>query len=150
MNSNRLSSAYAGKKVWISGHTGFKGSWLSSWLLQLGAEVHGFSLHPPTDPSLFDQLKLAQHVRHEIGDLRVQIQLRGDTVDFQEDSIDAEIRNVEHDIVFGEFVRASRAAGDGRALHRPTRRALPRQAVGAQRSIECAQRIRRHALPGLP
>jgi CDP-glucose 4,6-dehydratase len=62
--------AFAGKSVWLSGHTGFKGSWLATWLLQLGARVHGFALEPPTTPSLFDQLGLASELTHEIGDVR--------------------------------------------------------------------------------
>lgn len=62
--------AYRGKSVWLSGHTGFKGSWLATWLLQLGARVHGFALLPPTNPSLFEQLGLAAQLAHEIGDVR--------------------------------------------------------------------------------
>ena len=58
------------KTVWLSGHTGFKGSWLASWLVSLGARVHGFALPPPTDPSIFEQLGLASRIRHEIGDVR--------------------------------------------------------------------------------
>jgi CDP-glucose 4,6-dehydratase len=61
---------FENKKVWLSGHTGFKGSWLATWLLQLGARVHGFALEPPTTPSLFEQLGLASHLQHEIGDIR--------------------------------------------------------------------------------
>jgi CDP-glucose 4,6-dehydratase len=61
---------YAGKKVWLSGHTGFKGSWLASWLVGLGAKVHGFSLPPPTTPSLFEQMGLEECLTHEIGDVR--------------------------------------------------------------------------------
>jgi CDP-glucose 4,6-dehydratase len=61
---------FAGKKVWLSGHTGFKGSWLATWLLRLGAKVHGFALEPPTVPSIFDQLGLASHLEHELGDIR--------------------------------------------------------------------------------
>jgi len=62
---------FENKKVWLSGHTGFKGSWLASWLLQLGARVHGFALEPPTKPSLFEQLRLSSQLhRHEIGDIR--------------------------------------------------------------------------------
>ena len=61
---------FANKKVWLSGHTGFKGSWLATWLLGLGARVHGFALDPPTTPSLFEQLGLASEVEHEIGDIR--------------------------------------------------------------------------------
>ena len=62
---------YRGKKVLVTGHTGFKGSWLCEWLLALGAEVHGFALEPPTKPSLFKQLKLAKRIAsHTIGDIR--------------------------------------------------------------------------------
>jgi CDP-glucose 4,6-dehydratase len=70
-----LRSAFAGKRVFITGHTGFKGSWLSEWLLGLGAEVWGYSLPPPTQPALFEQLKLAGRLRHEIGDVRDQAAL---------------------------------------------------------------------------
>ena len=63
--------AYTGRKVLITGHTGFKGSWLCEWLLALGAEVHGYALEPPTRPSLFSQLKLAKRIKsHTIGDVR--------------------------------------------------------------------------------
>ena len=62
---------YNGKKVLITGHTGFKGSWLCEWLLALGAEVHGYALEPPTKPSLFGQLRLAGRIAsHTIGDVR--------------------------------------------------------------------------------
>lgn len=62
---------YRGKKILVTGHTGFKGSWLCEWLLRLGAEVHGFALPPPTKPSLFEQLNLARRIRsHAIGDVR--------------------------------------------------------------------------------
>ncbi len=61
---------FKNKKVWLSGHTGFKGSWLATWLLQLGARVHGFALEPPTTPSLFEQLGLSSQLHHEIGDIR--------------------------------------------------------------------------------
>ena len=64
-------SSYRGKRVLVTGHTGFKGSWLCEWLLALGAEVHGFALEPPTRPSLFKQLKLAKRIAsHTIGDIR--------------------------------------------------------------------------------
>lgn len=63
---------YAGKRVLVTGHTGFKGAWLIEWLLALGAKVTGLSLPPPTTPSLFDQLGLARRLglRHRIGDIR--------------------------------------------------------------------------------
>ena len=62
--------AFEGKRVWLSGHTGFKGSWLSEWLLQLGAVVHGYALAPETTPALFEQLGLAGRLEHEIADIR--------------------------------------------------------------------------------
>ena len=65
-----FSGVFAGKTVWISGHTGFKGSWLCLWLLRLGAKVHGFSLPPPTNPSLFEQLEIRDAIHHETGDIR--------------------------------------------------------------------------------
>lgn len=61
---------YKNKKVLITGHTGFKGSWLSLWLLQLGAKVHGYALAPPTSPSLFEQLDLANRMDSQLGDVR--------------------------------------------------------------------------------
>jgi CDP-glucose 4,6-dehydratase len=62
---------FENKKVWLSGHTGFKGSWLATWLLELGARVHGFALEPSTKPSLFEQLGLSSQLhQHEIGDIR--------------------------------------------------------------------------------
>jgi CDP-glucose 4,6-dehydratase len=61
---------FENKKVWLSGHTGFKGSWLATWLLQLGARVHGYALEPPTTPSLFEQLGLSSQLKHEIADIR--------------------------------------------------------------------------------
>jgi CDP-glucose 4,6-dehydratase len=63
-------SAFKGKRVFITGHTGFKGAWLSEWLLGLGAEVTGLSLPPPTSPSLFLQLGLSKRLRHIIGDIQ--------------------------------------------------------------------------------
>jgi len=65
-----FAGAYAGKRVLLTGHTGFKGSWLCEWLLSLGAEVTGFALSPSTRPALFDQLDLASRIRHVIGDIR--------------------------------------------------------------------------------
>lgn len=62
--------ALAGKRVLVTGHTGFKGSWLTRWLLELGAEVAGYALEPDTRPALFDQLGLAAHMSHHIGDVR--------------------------------------------------------------------------------
>lgn len=70
LQSSRLASWYRGKRVLVTGHTGFKGAWLTLWLLEMGAEVQGFSLEPPTEPSLFADLELATRMCHEIGDIR--------------------------------------------------------------------------------
>ncbi|MCK9588176.1 MAG: CDP-glucose 4,6-dehydratase [Terrimicrobiaceae bacterium] len=66
-----LSSAFSGKKVWLSGVSGFKGAWLAEWLLSLGAEIRGFSLAPPTTPSLFEQTGLRSRIVWDCADLRV-------------------------------------------------------------------------------
>ena len=61
---------YKGKKVFITGHTGFKGSWLCRMLLQAGAEVTGYALDPPTRPALFDLLGLKDSIHSVRGDIR--------------------------------------------------------------------------------
>lgn len=66
------SEFWKGKKVFLTGHTGFKGSWLSFWLLRLKSEVVGYSLAPETNPSLFGILKLEQKMRSIIADVRDQ------------------------------------------------------------------------------
>ena len=60
---------FSGKRVLLTGHTGFKGSWLAEWLLGLGAEVHGLSL-APAPGALFEQLGLAARMDHRLGDIR--------------------------------------------------------------------------------
>ena len=62
---------WRGKRVLLTGHTGFKGSWLSLWLSELGAIITGVGLEPDTSPSLFSQLSLEQRLeRHHIADIR--------------------------------------------------------------------------------
>lgn len=63
-------SFWQGKRVFLTGHTGFKGSWLSLWLQSLGAEVTGYALNPPTNPSLFKVANVATGMRSVIGDVR--------------------------------------------------------------------------------
>lgn len=67
--------SYRGKNVFITGHTGFKGSWLSQWLLNLGAEVTGYSKDIPTNPSLFETLGLAKSLKDIRADIRDQATL---------------------------------------------------------------------------
>lgn len=59
-----------GKRVLLTGHTGFKGSWLSLWLQLMGAELRGLALEPPTTPSLFVEAKVAEGMISQIGDIR--------------------------------------------------------------------------------
>jgi CDP-glucose 4,6-dehydratase len=66
--SKLFNSIYLNRKVLITGHTGFKGSWLSLWLTKMGADVCGYSLEPPTKPNHFELLNL--DMRSEIGDIR--------------------------------------------------------------------------------
>ncbi len=57
-------------KVLITGHTGFKGSWLAIWLKELGADVVGYSLDPPSEPNNFEATKLREKITHIHGDIR--------------------------------------------------------------------------------
>lgn len=61
---------WRGKRVFLTGHTGFKGGWLALWLKQMGAVVHGFALQPPTVPNLFTLANVESAVSHQIGDIR--------------------------------------------------------------------------------
>ena len=61
---------YRGKRVLLTGHTGFKGSWLTKILVMAGAQVTGYSLAAPTKPALFDLAELSQHINSITGDIR--------------------------------------------------------------------------------
>ena len=65
-----LPEFWNGRRVFVTGHTGFKGGWLCLWLNRMGARVTGLSLPAPTEPSLFEQTRLAEIVDHHIGDIR--------------------------------------------------------------------------------
>jgi len=65
-----FNNIYKGKKVLVTGNTGFKGSWLTAWLGQLGADVYGLALPPEKDDWLFVQAGLNSHCRHVNGDIR--------------------------------------------------------------------------------
>ena len=72
MESLGLKSFWKNKRVLITGHTGFKGSWLSFWLNHLGAEVFGYSLKPKDNQLLFSQLKLENKITHQVGNISDQ------------------------------------------------------------------------------
>ena len=74
-----------GKRVFLTGHTGFKGSWLSLWLVSLGAEVKGYALNPSTSPSLFNEAKINSIVDSQIGDIRDQNMLHKSMIEFNPD-----------------------------------------------------------------
>jgi CDP-glucose 4,6-dehydratase len=69
-NVEMRSAFWKGKKVFLTGHTGFKGGWLSLWLHHLGAEVTGFSLAPPSNPNLFEEANIASCLNSIQGDIR--------------------------------------------------------------------------------
>lgn len=61
---------WKGRRVFLTGHTGFKGSWLALWLRELGAEVVGYALEPPSNPNLFETARVADGMRSLHGDIR--------------------------------------------------------------------------------
>jgi CDP-glucose 4,6-dehydratase len=76
---------WQGKRVFLTGHTGFKGSWLSLWLASLGANVRGYALNPPTSPSLFNEAKVDSIIDSKIGDIRDQDALHESMTEFNPD-----------------------------------------------------------------
>lgn len=78
---------YTGQKVFITGHTGFKGAWLCAWLLNLGAEVCGYSCNIPSSPSGFEALGLKTRIKHIIGDVRDRQNLQQAMESFQPDIV---------------------------------------------------------------
>lgn len=78
---------WQGKKVFLTGHTGFKGSWLSLWLTSLGARVRGYALEPATNPSLFELARLHSLVDHIVGDVRDPKAVTAAVHDFEPDIV---------------------------------------------------------------
>src|ERR1700683_5633329 len=81
-----LSRSYSGKRVLVTGHTGFKGAWLCEWLLGLGADVHGLAL-PALKPSLFFALELERRMKHALQAIRHQPEIAHASCDLQPDFI---------------------------------------------------------------
>ena len=79
------SNFWKGKKVFLTGHTGFKGSWLSLWLQNMGVLVKGYSLKVNTKPALFNEANVANEMESEIGDIRNLDQLTKSIVSFNPD-----------------------------------------------------------------
>ncbi len=86
-NMNEILSSYEGKKVFITGHTGFKGSWLTYILTQLGADVRGFSLEMNTKPNHFELLNLKDKIDHIVGDITDLPLLQKALKDYQPDFV---------------------------------------------------------------
>lgn len=78
---------YKNKKVLITGHTGFKGSWLTAWLNKLGAHICGYSLYLPSDPCHFAALNLAHAIHHVMGDVRDYDHLKKTITEFKPDIV---------------------------------------------------------------
>ena len=79
---------YKNKRVFLTGHTGFKGSWLALWLTHLGASVCGYSLEPNTTPSMFNELKVEQKITKSlIGDILDSEKLEKEIQEFQPDIV---------------------------------------------------------------
>ena len=89
MNSRQSESLslYNSKKVFLTGHTGFKGSWLTLWLNSLGADVLGYSLEPNTTPSMFQELKIGDKIHSVIGNILDREKLEKTMLNFQPDIV---------------------------------------------------------------
>ena len=76
---------WKGKRVYLTGHTGFKGGWLSLWLTEMGAVVKGYALSPPSTTNLFEVAKVSEKIESEIGDIRDLEKLKTSMVSFNPD-----------------------------------------------------------------
>src|SRR5690606_35746514 len=88
MSTNTVLEVFSGKKILITGHTGFKGSWLSLWLNLKGAKLYGIAKDIPTEPSLFKALNLEKDMEHITLDIR------------DLDSLKSEVSRIEPDFIF--------------------------------------------------
>jgi CDP-glucose 4,6-dehydratase len=89
-----LGGAFLERRVFVTGHTGFKGSWLIEWLANLGADVTGYALAPPSDPNLFDALGVRGRIKHLIADVR------------DRDRLIAEVEAAQPSVIFHLAARA--------------------------------------------
>jgi CDP-glucose 4,6-dehydratase len=87
VNQTNLTNYYSGKKVFITGHTGFKGAWLSLWLHQLGAIVKGYALAPAYESALFQSIGSTDFFESVIDDIRNKEKLQTEILNFQPDYI---------------------------------------------------------------
>lgn len=85
---NKLTEFYKGKRIFITGHTGFKGTWLSKTLIHMGADVYGYSLSPNTDPSIYVLSKVDLKMKSFISDIR------------DKDTLTKIVKTINPDIVF--------------------------------------------------
>ncbi len=74
---------WSGRKVFLTGHTGFKGGWLALWLQKMGADVQGYALEPPTQPNIFEVSRAGEGMRSTIGDIRDLEKLTSQLVQFR-------------------------------------------------------------------
>jgi len=81
-------NTFSGKKVLITGNTGFKGSWLTAWLLLCEADIYGYSIDIPSNPSMFEALNLSQKIHHKFGDIR------------DKDAFNSYVNEVKPDFIF--------------------------------------------------
>lgn len=87
VNRSQLAAYYQGKKVFLTGHTGFKGAWLAAWLHSLGATVKGYALEPESDACLYNSLKLTELCDSVIADIRDRKKLSDEIISFKPDFI---------------------------------------------------------------
>lgn len=80
-------NVYEGKKIFLTGHTGFKGSWLALWLKSLGAEVLGYALEPNTNPAMFNELEISARIKSVFGNILDVAKLEKTINDFKPDMV---------------------------------------------------------------
>lgn len=87
LNLHVVRATFAGRRIFVTGHTGFKGSWLCLWLQSLGATVAGYALPPPTEPNLYTLAKVGDGMASTIADIRDRDRLAAALSDFAPDIV---------------------------------------------------------------